>query len=47
MGCAIIWSYIELFGDARLKAAVYVDQAGGEGGGGEVQQVCEPAAFDK
>ena len=27
MGCAIIWSYIELFGNARLKAGVYVDQA--------------------
>lgn len=27
MGCAIIWSLIELFGEARLKQAVFVDQA--------------------
>ena len=27
MGCAIIWSYLELFGDAKVKAAVFVDQA--------------------
>ena len=27
MGCAVIWSYVELFGDERLKGAVYVDQA--------------------
>jgi len=27
MGCAVIWSYIEIFGNLRLKGAVYVDQA--------------------
>ncbi len=27
MGCAVIWSYIELFGEERLAAAVLVDQA--------------------
>ena len=27
MGCAVIWSYIELFGDANLSACVFVDQA--------------------
>jgi hypothetical protein len=26
MGCAVIWSYVELFGTARLKSAVFVDQ---------------------
>lgn len=26
MGCAVIWSYVELFGTDRLKAAVFVDQ---------------------
>lgn len=25
-GCAVIWSYIELYGEARLKGAVTVDQ---------------------
>lgn len=27
MGCAVIWSYIELFGHNRLHKAVFVDQA--------------------
>ncbi|KAI8475875.1 MAG: Alpha/Beta hydrolase protein [Monoraphidium minutum] len=27
MGCAVIWSYIELFGTDRLAKAVFVDQA--------------------
>lgn len=27
MGCAVIWSYIELFGEERLAKAVFVDQA--------------------
>ncbi|KAI7836993.1 hypothetical protein COHA_009175 [Chlorella ohadii] len=27
MGCAVIWSYIELFGEDRLKQACFVDQA--------------------
>lgn len=27
MGCAVIWSYVELFGLQRLKQAVFVDQA--------------------
>ena len=27
MGCAVIWSYIELFGEERLSQAVFVDQA--------------------
>eukprot|EP00854_Cymbomonas_tetramitiformis_P005001 gene5001-6091_t len=27
LGCAIIWSYIELFGNERLGKAVFVDQA--------------------
>ncbi|MEW5306494.1 MAG: hypothetical protein WDW36_008953 [Sanguina aurantia] len=27
LGCAVIWSYIELYGEARLKGAVTVDQA--------------------
>ncbi|KAL4431472.1 hypothetical protein ABPG75_006728 [Micractinium tetrahymenae] len=27
MGCAVIWSYIELFGEQRLKQCVFVDQA--------------------
>ncbi|EFN51577.1 hypothetical protein CHLNCDRAFT_140070 [Chlorella variabilis] len=27
MGAAVIWCYIELFGEARLKQAVFVDQA--------------------
>lgn len=27
MGCAVIWSYVELFGTRRLKQAVFVDQA--------------------
>jgi hypothetical protein len=26
MGCAVIWSYVELFGTARLQSAVFVDQ---------------------
>lgn len=38
MGCAVIWSYVELFGTARLRQAVFVDQVclvGGGGGGRE------------
>lgn len=27
LGCAIIWSYFELFGSRKIKAAVFVDQA--------------------
>jgi pimeloyl-ACP methyl ester carboxylesterase len=27
LGCAIIWSYFELFGSRKVKAAVFVDQA--------------------
>ena len=27
MGAAVIWSYLELFGDARIAKAVFVDQA--------------------
>lgn len=27
MGCAVIWSYVELFSTHRLKQAVFVDQA--------------------
>eukprot|EP00775_Hariotina_reticulata_P013434 gene13434-13562_t len=27
MGCAVIWSYVELFGTQHLKQAVFVDQA--------------------
>lgn len=27
MGASIIWSYVELFGDARVSKAVFVDQA--------------------
>lgn len=26
-GCAVIWSYIELFGQSLLKTCVFVDQA--------------------
>lgn len=26
MGCAVIWSYVELFGTTRLRQAVFVDQ---------------------
>ena len=27
MGCAVIWSYLSLFGEGRVKAGVFVDQA--------------------
>lgn len=27
LGCAVIWSFVELFGDAALGGAVFVDQA--------------------
>lgn len=27
LGCAIIWSYIELYGDAHLGKLIFVDQA--------------------
>mmetsp|Transcript_2223 Transcript_2223/g.5007 ORF Transcript_2223/g.5007 Transcript_2223/m.5007 type:complete len:293 (-) Transcript_2223:101-979(-) len=27
LGCAVIWSFVELFGTSRLHAAVFVDQA--------------------
>jgi len=27
LGCAIIWSYLELFGSRKIKCAVFVDQA--------------------
>lgn len=27
MGCAVIWSYVELFGTHRIRQAVFVDQA--------------------
>jgi len=27
MGCAVIWSYVELFGSRHLRQAVFVDQA--------------------
>ena len=27
LGCAIIWSYIELFGESRLNKLIFVDQA--------------------
>ena len=26
-GCAVIWSYIELFGQSAIKGCVFVDQA--------------------
>jgi hypothetical protein len=35
MGCAVIWSYVELFGTARLRQAMFVDQVCLSGGGGQ------------
>lgn len=47
MGCAVIWAYIELFGEDRLARAVFVDQAplqvgpqGGWHGGGGCEWGC-------